>query len=41
MTAVLVTIVLVGLLVQLGSAHRRTVRALRRRDGQRPGTLAS
>jgi ceramide glucosyltransferase len=41
MTAVLVTIVLVGLLVQLGFAHRRTVGALRRRDGQRPGTLAS
>jgi len=41
MTAVLVTIVLVGLLVQLGFAHRRTVRALRLRDRQRPGTLTS
>ena len=41
MTAVLVTIVLVGLLVQLGFAHRRTVRALRLRDEQRPAPLAS
>ena len=41
MTAVLVTIVLVGLLVQLGFAHRRTVRALRLREDQRPAPLAS
>ena len=41
MTAVLVTIVLVGLLVQLGFAHRRTVRALRLRDEGRPAPLAS
>jgi ceramide glucosyltransferase len=41
MTTVLVTIVLVGLLVHLGFAHRKTVRALQLRDGQRPGTLAS
>lgn len=41
MTAFVVTIVLVGLLVQLGFAHRRTVRALRLRDGRRPGALAS
>jgi len=36
-----VAVVLVGLLVQLGLAHRQTVRALRRRDGQRPGRLAA
>lgn len=41
MTTVLVTIVLAGLLVQLAFAHRRTVRALRLRDGQHPGSLAS
>ena len=41
MTAVLVTIVLIGLLVQLGFAHRKTVRALRLRDEQRPAPLAS
>ena len=41
MTPVLVTIVLVGLLVQLGFAHRRSVRALRLREGQRPGALAA
>ncbi|MEK6254739.1 MAG: glycosyltransferase, partial [Gemmatimonadales bacterium] len=41
MTALLVTIVLVGLLVQLGFAHRKTVRALRLRVEQRPAPLAS
>ena len=41
MITALVTIVLIGLLVQLGFAHRRTVRALRLRDGQRPGALDS
>lgn len=41
MTAALVTIVLVGLLFQLGFAHRRTVRALRLRDEGRPAPLAS
>ncbi len=41
MTAVLVTIVLVGLLVQLGFAHVKTVRALRLRDSQHPAPPAT
>ena len=41
MTPVLVTVVLVGLLVQLGFSHRKTVRALRTRDAQRPPRLAT
>jgi ceramide glucosyltransferase len=41
MIPVVVAAVLVGLLVQLGFAHRRTVRALQMRDGQRPEGLAT
>jgi len=41
MTAVLVTVALAGLLLHLGIAHGRTVRALRLRDGQRPDGLAT
>ena len=41
MIPVVVAAVLVGLLVQLGFAHRRTVRALQMRDGQRPDGLAT
>ncbi len=40
MTSLLVTIVLIGLLLQLGYAHRKSVRALRSRDGQRPASLS-
>ena len=40
-TAVLVTVVSIGLLVQLGFAHRKTVRRLRLRDDQRPAPLAA
>jgi len=39
--AALVTVVSIGLLVQLGFAHRRAVRRLRLRDGQRPAALAT
>jgi ceramide glucosyltransferase len=41
MTAILVTVVLAGLLLDLGFAHGRAVRALRLRDGQRPDGLAT
>lgn len=41
MIPILVTIALFGLLVHLGLTHRRTVRALRRRDAQRPPSPAS
>ena len=41
MTAVLVTVALAGLLLQLGFAHGRNVRALRLRDRQRPDGLAT
>ncbi|NNK48484.1 MAG: glycosyltransferase [Gemmatimonadetes bacterium] len=41
MTSMLLTIVLLGLLLQLGYAHRKSVRALRSRDGQRPSGLAA
>ncbi len=41
MTTIIVTLVLVGMLLQLGWTHRRTVRALRRRAEQRPARLAA
>lgn len=40
MTPMLVTAILVGLMIQLGFSHVKTVRALRLRDRQRPGRPA-
>ncbi len=41
MISVFVTAVSIGLLIQLGYAHRRAVQRLRLRDDQRPAALAS